>query len=236
MGILRKIIKEVTKPIRASAHGKEGERRVQEKLNPLFFGKVEHRFINNLILTDSNGKSHQIDHIEIRENGIFCLETKYFTGWVFGDENSDKWTQVLYKGEKHSFTNPLKQNKSHCYHISNVIGKKYNVNSVVVMANNNADRIKCSNVVNVKQLKHYLKNFNDGTHLSIEEMDDIYNKLLNAKSDITNKQHVQNIRKTQEDLKNNICPRCGGNLILRKGTNGSFYGCSNYPNCKFTKN
>lgn len=31
------------------------------------------------------------------------------------------------------------------------------------------------------------------------------------------------------------CPECGGNLILRKGKFGEFYGCSNYPNCKYTK-
>lgn len=31
------------------------------------------------------------------------------------------------------------------------------------------------------------------------------------------------------------CPKCGGNLIERKGKFGKFYGCSNYPKCHFTK-
>ncbi len=31
------------------------------------------------------------------------------------------------------------------------------------------------------------------------------------------------------------CPQCGGNLIKRKGRYGEFYGCSNYPKCKFTR-
>lgn len=35
------------------------------------------------------------------------------------------------------------------------------------------------------------------------------------------------------DLK--YCSQCGAKLILKKGKNGSFYGCSAYPNCKFTK-
>ncbi|WP_080957333.1 topoisomerase DNA-binding C4 zinc finger domain-containing protein [Brachyspira hyodysenteriae] len=30
-----------------------------------------------------------------------------------------------------------------------------------------------------------------------------------------------------------ICPRCKGKLILKEGKYGQFYGCSNYPNCKF---
>ncbi|MFO8066485.1 MAG: topoisomerase DNA-binding C4 zinc finger domain-containing protein [Bacteroidales bacterium] len=28
---------------------------------------------------------------------------------------------------------------------------------------------------------------------------------------------------------------CGGRLVIRNGKNGSFYGCSNFPNCKFTQ-
>lgn len=32
------------------------------------------------------------------------------------------------------------------------------------------------------------------------------------------------------------CPQCGsGKLILRNGRYGNFYGCSNYPECKFVK-
>jgi len=31
------------------------------------------------------------------------------------------------------------------------------------------------------------------------------------------------------------CPQCGGNLIERSGKFGKFFGCSNYPKCKFTK-
>lgn len=37
------------------------------------------------------------------------------------------------------------------------------------------------------------------------------------------------------------CPKCGGNLILRTATRGvhignQFYGCSNYPTCKYIQN
>lgn len=32
------------------------------------------------------------------------------------------------------------------------------------------------------------------------------------------------------------CPRCGGNLVKRNGKNGQFWGCSNFPKCRFTKN
>ena len=235
MGLLKKIVKAVTKPVINNYKGKVGESKVNSKLNPLIFGKVEHRQINNLILVDDNGKSHQIDHIEIRQNGIFCIETKNYIGWIFGSVNQEKWTQTLYNGEKHQFINPLKQNKSHIYHINEVLGKKYKINSLVVMVQNNADKVDIPNVVNLENLKSYLKNFNDGTCYSVEEMDTIYNKLLNASSKITNRQHLQNIKNTQSELKLGICPRCGGKLVEREGKYGVFMGCSNYPKCKFIK-
>lgn len=49
----------------------------------------------------------------------------------------------------------------------------------------------------------------------------LYNKLLNAASEMTNREHVKNIRNTKKELNQNICPRCGGTLVLKKGTNGT---------------
>lgn len=236
MGMLKTIFKPLIQPMINNRKGRAGESKVNSKLNPLIFGKVEHRQINNLILIDDNGKSHQIDHVEIRQNGIFCIETKNYIGLILGTENQDRWTQVLYNGEKNQFFNPLKQNKSHIYHLSCALEKKYKINSLVVMVQNNANKIDCLNVINLKELKAYLKNYNDGTYYSIEEMDRIYNKLLSANNKINNKEHIQNIKKTQSDLKEKICPRCGGILVERNGKYGMFFGCSNYPKCRFTIN
>ncbi len=33
-----------------------------------------------------------------------------------------------------------------------------------------------------------------------------------------------------------ICPQCGGVLKLRSGKFGEFYGCTNFPQCRFTRN
>lgn len=33
-----------------------------------------------------------------------------------------------------------------------------------------------------------------------------------------------------------ICPRCGGELVKRNGRFGAFYGCSNFPACRYTRN
>ena len=42
-------------------------------------------------------------------------------------------------------------------------------------------------------------------------------------------------QKSEAQIQENIvCPQCGGNLSIKKGKYGKFYGCSNYPNCKYT--
>lgn len=233
MSILKKVVKEAAKPIMNKHRGRVGEAKVNSRLNPILFGKVNHRQINNLILIDDNGKSHEIDHIEIRENGIFVIETKNYKGWIFGSENQQKWTQTLYN-QKHQFLSPIKQNKSHIYHINKALDNKYKINSLVVFVQNNADRIDVPYVINLKDMKSYLKHFDNGVRLSDDEMVNIQTTLLEAANKrISTRQHVKNIKTTQKELKKGICPRCGGTLVEKKGKYGTFFGCSNYPKCKF---
>lgn len=45
------------------------------------------------------------------------------------------------------------------------------------------------------------------------------------------------IIKINPDFSNSkSCPKCKNELVVRTGKNGQFLGCSNYPNCKYTKN
>ena len=50
-----------------------------------------HRLINNLVLLGDNQVSHQIDHILIRDNGIFVIETKNYYGQISGKEDDSYW-------------------------------------------------------------------------------------------------------------------------------------------------
>ena len=44
-----------------------------------------------------------------------------------------------------------------------------------------------------------------------------------------------NIGKGNKIDNNDICPKCGGRLVKRKGKYGEFIGCSNYPKCHYKK-
>ena len=69
-------------------------------------------------------------------------------------------------------------------------------------------------------------------------MNDLYNKLLEYKLNPakTTKEHVQDIKIMRTNIDSNICPNCNIPLVLRTSKTGNkFYGCSNYPRCKFIK-
>ena len=47
---------------------------------------------------------------------------------------------------------------------------------------------------------------------------------------INNECPSKRINEVYEDKK---CPKCSKNLVLRKSIYGSFYGCSDYPKCRY---
>lgn len=72
-----------------------------------------YRVFNDLVLPRPDGKgTTQIDHVVVSPFGIFVIETKNYAGWIFGNETSRQWTQVIY-GKKNRFQNPLHQNALH---------------------------------------------------------------------------------------------------------------------------
>ena len=81
----------------------------------------------------------------------------------------------------------------------------------------------------------------DFTPQAIEDARKLNVELWN-RDKIYSLQKKGNIETPEPSEENNlICPKCGGALVLRtakKGANAGsqFYGCSNYPNCKYTKN
>ncbi|QYY37413.1 nuclease-related domain-containing protein [Ruficoccus sp. ZRK36] len=75
---------------------------------------------HDVIAPSTNGTT-QIDHVIVSRVGIFVIETKNYSGWIFGGEKQAKWTQSLY-GKKSSFQNPLHQNYRHIKCLSASMG------------------------------------------------------------------------------------------------------------------
>lgn len=70
-----------------------------------------YREFSNVTLPSNDGTT-QIDHIYVSPFGIFVIETKNFSGWIFGSIKQATWTQSIYR-KKFKFQNPLRQNYKH---------------------------------------------------------------------------------------------------------------------------
>ncbi len=217
--------------------GEHGESTVAKILGETIAG--EQYVINDLLFSNESGQSCQIDHIYINKFGIWVIETKNYSGRIYGDEKQREWTQVLaYGNEINKFYNPVKQNATHIYHLSKYLKVK-NVfqNIVVFLSRSDISSVTSNNVYSIYELPLIKSQVTDTT-LSVDKMERYYNQLLELKNNptISKAEHIENIHRKQEQIKQGICPRCGGNLVLRDGKYGQFYGCSNFPACKFKKN
>lgn len=96
----------------------QGEAAVRKALSD-YCNKSTAYVMNNITLKHGDGTT-QIDHILVTQNGIFVIETKNYSGWLFVNERQKKWTQVIFK-LKNQFQNPIIQNKKHVQAVRRIL-------------------------------------------------------------------------------------------------------------------
>lgn len=103
--------------------------------------------------------------------------------------------------------------------VQQIIGAKeyYKANKCIVICNN-----------------YYTPNaINLATSSNVELWD--RKKLLNVMSNANGKEILEEHFKIDKIEHRHICKKCGADMILKKGRYGDFYGCSNYPKCRYTE-
>ena len=202
----------------------------------------EYKVLNN-VLIKSGGRSSQIDHVIVSIYGVFVIETKKFSGWIHGNEKSQSWTQTFYK-KRRKFRNPIKQNWSHIFALKDYLSLYQNIkyyNIVVFTGKGKLKNITSQTpVIYRRQLVRTIKANSESINLDVEQVNSIASKLSNVviKGRRAKKEHIAQTKKhifeSNKKKKQLICPRCDVDLVVRKGRYGKFYGCSNYPKCRFT--
>lgn len=213
-----------------------GEFWVKQELKKLPKDKY---IILNDIMIKSNKGTHQIDHIIISKYGIFVVEMKNYYGLITGEEHQNKWTQHLGKN-KYYFNNPIHQNYGHIKALEELLNlREDKFISIICISNQAKLKVKAKNVTQLDFISDLIKSYNN--EIIIEDLSKIKNKI--EQNNITDKEirksHIKNIKNTVKENndkeKNMICPKCGAKLVERNGKYGNFIGCSNFPNCKYTK-
>lgn len=210
--------------------GARGERRVNSVLDRKLPSN-EYKIFDDITLPSSFGPT-QIDHIVVSRYGIFVIETKNYTGWIFGDARSRQWTQVIFK-EKNRFMNPLRQNYKHTKAVESFfsLGPQY-VHSVVVFAGDAKFKTDLpGNVIHRRDLYPYIRSKRElllGTAL----VRDIAQNLSQYKAGTLKEPPTLSVARDDPQ-----CPKCGEQMIkrtARKGRNagGEFWGCPQFPKCR----
>ena len=232
--------------IRAEIRGEQGELAVRRVIGRTEPGRQY--VINGYITADrESGMTSQIDHIVINRNGVHVIETKNYSGNIYGSDGDSEWTQTVsvrsrgrygrpvWRTRRKSVRNPVKQNGTHVYRVRQIVQGNMPVHSVVVLVRGNTRHIDSKHVFALSELEGYLGRV-PARPVSAAMMEKAYSLLReNEAKGVTAEDHRRNIEEQQYRIRHNICPRCGGRLVLRDGRFGRFYACENYPRCTFTK-
>ena len=227
------------------------------------------KFLFNCYLPKRNGESTEVDLILLHESGIYVFESKNYSGWIFGTETQQYWTQSLpgRYGQAHKvkFFNPILQNQAHLKWLGEYLGiDSHFFYSCIVFGD------ECTlKDITLTSGRHYVTNRSNLfaaisshiqlsiTKLSPEQIDSLYAKLfpLTQVDAEQRAQHIKEVKEIQhkqevaaqapvasaQGSQDGICPLCGGRLVLRTATRGAnagnkFWGCSNFPKCRYIKN
>ena len=169
----------------------------------------EKYILTNIYIPRSDGSTTEIDLLMLNEKGIYVLESKNYSGWIFGDEKSKMWTQTLKGGKKSRFFNPIWQNKAHITALDEYLDRKYtNLMYSFIIFSERCELKKVSytssNVVLLKR-NQLIKNLRNhmgelSASLSNQEVESIYTDLKSKTlaSDEAKAQHINEIKSKQK--------------------------------------
>lgn len=216
--------------------GSRGEWRVRTTVSRRL-DRSTYRSLHDLTLPTADGTT-QIDHVIVSRFGVFVVETKCLTGWIFGDEKSRRWTQVIFRWRSR-FQNPVHQNYKHLKAVQTLLGLESRcLHSVVVFVGNAKFKTHMPpNVLERRRLIPYVTSKTEPL-LSDAQVEDAIRTLGEyGTKPAARRTHVRNLRKNQRTP---TCPRCGSAMVLRTARNGrnagiQFWGCAGFPRCRAVK-
>ena len=181
---------------RSIEKGIEGEKKVKKILKKL---PKEYIVLNDLFINYKD-RFAQIDHVILCSKGIFVIETKNYSGKIYGDSYSKYWIQI-FNGRKNKFYSPIWQNKTHVNAIKFLL-KDYKyvpIYSVILFCGKcNIKKVKSDgSVIHTNKLKKYIKGFKSEVFIENEQIMNILTLLNNnnINSKRMRKKHIKMIKK-----------------------------------------
>ncbi|WP_295217388.1 NERD domain-containing protein [Ruminococcus sp.] len=224
--------------LRTKLKGYAGERTVSRHLHRL--SRRSYIILDDLMLLTGK-RLTQIDHIVVSVYGIFVIETKNYQGRICGSDRAENWTQELH-GKKYPFRNPFRQNYAHIQALKALLELEDDDLFISMAAFSDKAELNVNTeqeLVHFSKLRRAIRAYRH-TFFSWDTVQYMAGTILcaNVDSKAARKQLLDQIDSEiayqNFALRNGLCPRCGGTLLLRHGAYGDFYGCSRFPDCRYT--
>lgn len=170
---------------------------VVNALTTTLLPKGEYHLIKDITLPVFNGTT-QIDQVLVSKYGVFVIETKNYSGTIYGSAKKKVWTRWRF-GKSNTFQNPLHQNFKHTKALELALNiHRDKIHSVIVFIG--GAKIKGdmpSNVTRALGVIKYIKS-KDEKIMSQREVDKVIKDIgmIRLKRGFqTNKRHRKNLRK-----------------------------------------
>ena len=162
-----------------------------------FLPKDQFYRLKNVTLQLHDGTA-QIDHIIIARTGVFVVETKNMSGWIFGKEQQNTWTQQIYR-KRFKFQNPLSQNYRHTKAIEALLGiPAQHLHSIVVFVGGSTFKTPMPhNVTQGYGLIRYIKSFTEPA-FSKQEIEGLILTLQRGRMPNTRATHRAHVKSLKE--------------------------------------
>ena len=219
------------------------DRLLRHKLDP-----ARYRVLHDIYLPTDDGATTQIDHIVVSQWGVFVVETKTYSGWIFGDAKAPQWTVSHFK-RKNRFQNPLRQNYKHLATLSECLGIPIECFKTVIAFSGDAE-FKTEmppEVLHFGEVADYILRQSGTILIPPEQIREVEAVILEWQRSLSRERkaaHVQNLRKNHPqpaasvppppDDAIPVCPKCGAPMVrrTRRSDGGEFWGCSRFPSCR----
>lgn len=205
--------------------------------------------LRDVLINGAEGYTSQIDVLIVGNKGIYVIEVKTYTdAKIYGDVKKSKWYYYNH-GKKYEIYSPIRQNQKHVEYLKEFLkdfGDIPYFSGVTVIC----DDFKVSGIFEpntficnsfpAMERAIYKITENSPYVMDDEKKQAIFDYIKNNQH--TGKEmrqkHKENVIAYKDELEKlkdqKICPYCKGELVLRNGKNGEFYGCSNFPKCRYT--
>lgn len=188
--------------------GKYGEYLIEKYLLQLQKQGYNGKVLRNVYIPKKDEEMSEIDVLYIIPKGIFVIESKNYSGYIYGNEKDYKWTEVLNRNAKYRFYNPIKQNRTHIKWLDEYLEHNVPLYSLIVFS----ERCKLKKitvtsedieVINRDRLKSVIKKrWKSLDDVLSEEMQQRIYEKLERQTNLSNEKKQEHIEHIQKRYKN----------------------------------